>query len=123
MKLVEAAAAGGGKATWGTEGYYFTENGTHIWGDMSKLVAAEAHKQGLLPSDEVVSVSAEEADQLRKHGFVIWGANSRGSAIRARKLLGWSPKGKSIEAEIPELMKEEARSLGLTQGHAAKVAG
>ena len=123
LKLVEAAVAGGGKATWGAEGYYFTENGTHVWGDISKLVATEAHKQGLLPSDEVVSVSAEEADQLRKHGFVLWGANSRGSAIRARKLLGWSPKGKSIEGEIPELVKEEARSLGLTQGHAAQVAG
>ena len=123
VKLIEAAVAGGGKATWGTEGYYFTENGTHVWGEMSKVVATEAHKQGLIPSDEVSSVSSEEAGRLRAGGFLLWGANSRGTAIRARKLLGWSPKGKSIEAETPQLVTEEARGLGLTQGHAAQVAG
>ena len=100
-----------------------TEHGTHVWGEVSKAVASEAHKQGLIPSDEVSSVSSEEAGRLREYGFVLWGANSRGTAIRARKLLGWSTKGKSMEAEIPELMKEEARSLGLTHGHAAEVAG
>lgn len=123
VKLLEAAAAGGGKATWGTEGYYLTENGTHAWGNMSELVATEAHKQSLIPSNEVVSVSAEEADRLRPHGSLLWGANSRGTAIRARKLLGWSPVGNSIEDELPQLVGEEARSLGLTQGHAAQVVG
>ena len=123
MKLVEAAIAGGGKASWGPEGYYLTENGTHIWGDMSRAVAAEAHKQGLIPSDEVANLSPEEIGQLREYGFILWGANSRGSAIRARKLLDWAPSGKSIETEIPELVADEARSLGLTSGHAAQVAG
>ena len=123
MKLVEVAVAGGGTATWGAEGYYLTENGTHVWGNMSKLVTSEAHKQGLIPSAEVISVSPEEAGRRTEGGFVLWGANSRGSAIRARKLLGWSPKGKSIEAEIPQLVTDEAKSLGLIQGHAAGVAG
>ena len=123
LKLIEAAVSGGGKATWGKEGYYLTENGTHVWGDMSKVVATEAHKQGLIPSAEVVSLSAEEAGQLTPFGFLLWGANSRGTAIRARQLLDWSPKGKSIEAETPELVKGEAKRLGLVQGHAAQVAG
>lgn len=30
LKIVEAAAAGGGSATWGAEGYYFVENGEHV---------------------------------------------------------------------------------------------
>jgi len=123
LKLIEAAVAGGGKATWGKEGYYLTENGTLIWGDMSEVVAVEAHKQGLIPTDKVVSVSNEEVDRLRNHGSLLWGANSRGTAIRARKLLGWSPRGKSIEAETPQLVQEEGRTLGLTIGHAAQVAG
>lgn len=123
LKLIEAAVAGGGKATLGKEGYYLTENGTLIWGDMSKVVAVEAHKQGLIPTDKVVSVSNEEVDRLRNHGSLLWGANSRGTALRARKLLGWSPRGKSFEAETPQLVQEEARNLGLIIGHAAQVAG
>lgn len=115
--------AGGGTATWGKEGYYLTEDRTIVWGEISKVVTTEAHKQGFIASDEVSSVSSEKAGQLRSYGFLLWGANSRGTAIRARKLLGWSPKGKSIEEETPDLVKEEARSLGLTQGHAAQVAG
>lgn len=120
LKLVEAAVTGGGTATWGAEGYYLTENGTHVWGDMSKVIASEAYKQSLLPSAEVISLSSEEVDRLSAGGSILWGANSRGSALRARKLLGWSPKGKSIEAETPQLVTNEAKSLGLIQGHALK---
>lgn len=122
LKLVEAAASKGGKATWGNQGYYFTENGEHVWGNMSKLIAVAAKKKGLIPSDELISVSVEEADRRRKHGFLLWGANSRCKAIRARKLLGWSPT-KVIDNEISDVVEMEARSLGLTQGHAAKAAG
>jgi hypothetical protein len=32
LLLTEDAAAGGKKATWGTEGYYFAENGEHVCG-------------------------------------------------------------------------------------------
>lgn len=122
LKLVEAAIEGGGKATWGQEGYYFTENGEHYWGDLSKVVAKAAQKQGLLQSVNVAALSAQETDQLSHHGSVLWGANSRCKAIRARKLLGWSPKERSIEDEASDATAIEARSLGLTTGHAAKVA-
>lgn len=125
VKLVEAAVEGGGKATWGKEGYYFMENGEHIWGHISKAVAKAAHKQGFLPSDEVVSISGKEADDLTWWGSALWGANSRCHAIRARKLLGWSPnKGaKDFDADILEVLSAEAKSLGLVPGHAAMVAG
>ena len=49
LKLVEAAAFGGGTATWNQEGYYFTENGEHVWSDMSKLISKDAHKKGRNP--------------------------------------------------------------------------
>lgn len=123
LALVEAAAEGGGKATWGKAGYYFTENGEHIWGEISKVVASTAQQQGLISSDEVVSVSAEEADKLSGHGSALWGANSRCRAIRARKLLGWSPTEKSLIDEIPLVVESEAKKLGLIQGHATLVAG
>ena len=123
LALVEAATEGGGKATWGKAGYYFTENGEHIWGEISKVVASSAQQQGFISSDEVVSVSAEEADKLSSYGSVLWGTNSRCRAIRARKLLGWSPTEKSLIDEIPLAVESEAKKLGLIQGHAALVAG
>ena len=88
-------------------------------------MAKAAHKQGLLPSDEVVSISEKEADGLTWWGSALWGANSRCHAIRARKLLGWSPKKgtKDLDADISEVVSAEAKSLGLVPGHAAKVAG
>ncbi len=125
VKLVEAAVEGGGKATWGNEGYYFVENGEHTWGHISKAVVKAAHKQGFLSSDEVVSISEKEADDLAWWGSALWGANSRFHAIRARKLLGWSPKmgAKDLVSDISEVVSAEAKSLGLVPGHAAKVAG
>jgi len=121
LKLVEAAVQGGGKATWNQEGYYFTENGEHMWGDISKVVASAAHKQGLVPSAEVASISAEEANNLTRMGAALWGANSRCKAIRARKILGWAPKECTLNDECLDIVSSEARRLGLTTGHAAKV--
>lgn len=121
LKLVEAAVEGGGRATWGQEGYYFTENGEHFWGALSRLVAQVAQKQGLIPSADVASVSTQEANQLTPAGALLWGANSRCRALRARKILGWSPKECTIEDVTPDAVASEARSLGLTTGHGTKV--
>jgi len=123
LKLIEAAVDGGGKATWGKDGYYFTENGEHAWGDVSKAIATAFHEQGFIPADDVVAMSGDDANQLRSYGALLWGSNSRGRALRARKLLGWSPKGNAINDEIPEAVSIEAKTLGLVQGHASKVSG
>ena len=123
LKLVEDAAMRAKKATWGKEGYYFTENGDFVWGDISKQVATEAHKQGFLQTDEVVTVPDAAIDKLTPYATFMFGTNSRCKAIRARKLLGWSPKGRSMEDEIPDAVASEARRSGLVEGHAAKVAG
>ena len=125
VKLVEAAVEGGGKATWGKEGYYFVENGEFIWGNISRDVTKAAHKLGFISYDHVVSVSATEADGLAWWGSALWGANSRFRSIRARKLLEWIPeKGeKDLHDDILEVVNAEAKSLGLALSHVAKVAG
>ena len=123
LKLVEAAADGGGNATWGKHGYYFIESGEHVWGEVAKVVATAAHKQGFIPTDEVKTLPDSECNQLTPYGSLLWGANSRARAIRARKVLGWTPREKSIEDETPETVGVEAKRLGLVEGHAAKVAG
>lgn len=123
LKLVEAAVDGGKDISWGTNAYYFAENGEHIWGEVSQAVASAAQEQGFIPSDVVVEVSAEKANELSPWGGVGWGANSRGRAIRARKTLGWVPNGPSLKDEIPSIVRSEAERLGLVKGHASQVTG
>lgn len=123
LKLTEAAAAGGGNATWGDQGYYHAENGDIIWGQVAKLVAQSAKKQGFIKDDTVVSVTPDEANKLEPYGAVIWGASSRGRAYRAGKLLGWKPSHPSLEEEIPATVEVVAKKLGLVPGHAKVAAG
>ena len=123
VKLVEAAAEGGGSATWNKSGYYFAENGEHAWGQVSKAIAKSALEQGLLSSDEVATVHDHEADKMMKRGAVLWGGNARCRAVRGRGLLGWVPKIQSFDSYIPRTVTMEAKSVGLIQGHAAKVVG
>ena len=123
LKLAEFASTDDSVPTWGSEGYYFAENGELLWGDISQKVAEQAVKRGLIETNEVKSLSDDEANQLTHMGAWLWGANSRSRAIRARKLLGWEPSEKSIEAELPGLIDSEARKAGLTKGHAVSAAG
>jgi nucleoside-diphosphate-sugar epimerase len=119
--LAEAAAAGGGKATWNEDGYYFAENGEFVWKDIFRDMAKIAQKLGLLDSDDAPSLSATELAEIHPYALIIWGSNSRGKAIRARQLLGWKPHRESLGEILLSIIKEEARALGLIQGHAAKV--
>lgn len=119
--LGEAAAAGGGKATWNDDGYYFAENGSFVWKDIFHDITKIAKDKGLIDGDETPSLSPDELAKLHPHALLLWGTNSRGKAIRARKLLGWEPHGQSLKELLPEIVEGEARSLGLIQGHAAKV--
>ncbi|KAK3063982.1 hypothetical protein LTS18_011196 [Coniosporium uncinatum] len=123
MRLVEEAAAGGGKATYNEDGYYFTESAEFVWKDMAENVAKECKKQGFIKTDECESVSKDEADQIAPHGAAKWGMNSRCRAVRGYQLLGWSPESKTVAEELPDIVKSEAERLGLVTHHAAKAAG
>ncbi|KAI0837181.1 NAD(P)-binding protein [Hypoxylon sp. FL0890] len=86
---------------FGPKGYFFLENGVHKWSDVSKWVAEEATKQGLLPEPITREI---DSPQL--------GENSKSVAARARKYLGWTPKGPSLKDEIPAAVAYEAKRLG-----------
>lgn len=113
LALGEAAAAGGGKATWGDQGYYFAENGSFVWGDIQRAVAKAAFEKKLIPSPEVEPLQDDKVAELHPFGLYAWGTNSRGHAIRARKLLGWSPHRPSLLELIPHIVDVEAKDLGL----------
>lgn len=119
--LGESAAAGGGKATWNEDGYYFAENGSFVWKDVFQGIAEISKKKGLIDTEETPSLSAEELTELYPYSTFFWASNSRGKAIRARKLFGWEPHGRLLSDELPTIVEGEARALGLIKGHAAKV--
>jgi len=123
LHLVEAAATGGGNATWGKKGYYFAEDGEYVWGDIAQKIAQEAHKQGLIKSADVDSLTVDQVNEVTPSYAPRWALNSRCRAIRARKLFGWTPKGDSIEKLLPSIVKEEAKKIGVIKGHAVHAAG
>lgn len=74
---------------------------------ISQLLAQTAHRLGLIKSPLVSEIGHEEANKLSPHGGVLWGTNARQNSQRARQLLGWCPKGRSLESDIPDTVEEE----------------
>ena len=110
------------KASWNSNGYYFAQSDEFVWGDMSRLVAKIAYEKKLINSAETETVKKEDADQMTPAGAFLWGSNSRCRAIRANKLLGWTPKQKSMSDLLPEIIEDEAIKLGLAKTHAEEIA-
>lgn len=124
--LVEAALANNkalDSELWGHKGYFLAENGHHVWGEVSKQIAEIAYKQGYIQTKEVKPITVDEAKAANTFELLSGGLNSKGSAKRARKFLGWSPKGTSLKDEIPYIVDQEATLLGLKKGYAETVSG
>ncbi|KOS44563.1 hypothetical protein ACN38_g4514 [Penicillium nordicum] len=117
LLLGEAAAEGGGKATWNDGGYYLAENGSFVWGDICRAVAQAAFDQKYIKSPEVESLDGKQTTEILGMGRIAWGSNSRGHAIRARKLLGWEPKQPKLIELIPHLVALEAKDIELEGTH------
>ncbi|KAI9929800.1 hypothetical protein ASPWEDRAFT_48029 [Aspergillus wentii DTO 134E9] len=113
LALADAAAAGGGQATWNDKGYYFAENGSFVWGDIQRAVAKAAYEKKLIPSPDVETLPDAQVAELHPFGLYAWGTNSRGHAIRARKLFGWTPQKPTLLELIPDIVDIEAKGLGL----------
>ncbi|KAF1968593.1 NAD(P)-binding protein [Bimuria novae-zelandiae CBS 107.79] len=122
FRLAEAAAAGGGKADWGSEAYYFAESGALQWGHIARVVAKHLHEAGASNTDEVDVLNAEQAAEL--HPLIPWssGMNSISRASRARKVLGWEPKVVDFSDSLKEsveydLQAKQTRMEEIAQGH------
>ena len=113
LALGESAAAGGGKATWNEKGYYFAENGSFVWGEVQHAVARNAHDKGWIPTTEIDELSDQQVTELESMGLYMWGSNSRGHAIRARTLFGWTPQQPSLFEIIPNIVEIEAHAMEL----------
>lgn len=114
--LVEAAldpARRGDPELFGPAAYFFAENGVHAWGDVARWIAEEAHRQGFLeePSTRETDMAGIRAEGGGANST--WGTNSKSKATRARKHLGWNPKGRGVREEIPDIVAAEAEKLGI----------
>ncbi|KAL4876735.1 NAD(P)-binding protein [Aspergillus karnatakaensis] len=112
VKLVEKAVAGDTEGLWNQDGIYFTGSSPLSFGKISEKVAEEAKRLGLIELTAVKQLSHEEADKLSGHAAVLWGTNAQQNSQRARQLLQWEPKGKTLEDEIAETVRVEAVRLG-----------
>ena len=113
LSLLEAAVAGGGRASWNGEGYYLVENGEHRWNELAQEVMKEAHKQGFIKSAEVRILEGEKRDKLKPIGVALWNVKSRAKAIRATKLLGWKSSERSLMDEVSDIVGSEAKRIGI----------
>lgn len=124
--LVEAAIAAKPELDghlWGKEGYFFAENGHHIWGEVSKQVGKIAFEKGYIKEEDAKAANVEEIKELAGFEGLSWGLNSKGFAKRARKYLGWKPHARSLEEELPYIVDLEAERKGLKPGHALVAQG
>jgi len=78
---------------------------------MSRCIAQAAHEQKLIKSDDVKSVSSEEANQIMPHGAVLLGTNAKLKSSRARRDLRWKPSAMSLAEDIPLMVEAEAERL------------
>ncbi|KAK5992743.1 Oxidase ucsJ [Cladobotryum mycophilum] len=97
---------------FGLNAYFFAAGGVHLWSDIARQITGEVKNQGFRQDAETKNITISEVSALES-GSTSWGYNSKGVAQRAKKYLGWEPKGVPLEATIADLVKSEAKALGL----------
>ena len=81
---------------------------------MLRLACHILHKKGLVKSPEPEFLTLEESEDIQLWFKIIVGGDSRGIAVRGRKLLGWAPSMPSFEDELEKALDIDARDQGLT---------
>ncbi|KAJ5708545.1 hypothetical protein N7488_008346 [Penicillium malachiteum] len=110
--LVDAAVAGRtDDGLWGPRAYYLTENGEHVWGELSRSTAEAATKLGYLSEAIAEPIDLESAQKYAGFESLSWGMNSRGRSYRAREILGWNPSRPGLLDELLEIVQSEWISL------------
>ncbi|KIW30201.1 hypothetical protein, variant [Cladophialophora immunda] len=112
--LLVSAATAKKEGIWNQDGIYLPENGHMAFGDLTALIAKEAHRQGFIQSPTVEKViNPADGDEITPHAAILLGTNAKLVESRARRDLGWQPSGFSLEDEVADMVTREAKDLGL----------
>ena len=80
----------------GKDGIFFTENGEHTWKEVGQGIAQAGVEMGVLKSEEVKSLSLEEATERLHWHDKVWTESGFVSSVRTSadvaRSLGWKPK-------------------------------
>lgn len=113
LLLAEAAVNDGGNATWNQEGYYLAENGSYVVREMLQQACRILHQKGIVKSSEPEFLALEESKDTLLWFKIMVGGDSRGIAVRGRKLLGWVPSMPSFEDGLENALDIDLRDAGL----------
>ena len=84
------------------------------FGDLCQWITTEAHGQGLIKDSSISHViDASGADKVTAHGSILLGTNAILNFARSGKLDGWKAQYPGMGDSIAEMVKLEAKSLGL----------
>jgi hypothetical protein len=89
--------------TTGREGYYFTENGTYTWRQLSEKIGEVLYKKGIIKSPKVTSFPDDEVESnlFDIYSWLLFGSQANSKAERVRKL-GWNPYRPSLFDSVEE---------------------
>ncbi|KAL9054423.1 MAG: hypothetical protein Q9162_004145 [Coniocarpon cinnabarinum] len=109
LLLAEAAARGGGTASWNEHGYYFTvsDEADFKWGDASTALGQILRDKGVVFHATPQHFHAEQAASFHPYGAVLWGTNSMSRASRAKTELGWSPTHRAMFDALEDVVNVE----------------
>lgn len=62
-------------------------------------------------SENVKSITSEEANEVLPHGAVVLGTNAKLHSSRAKKYLGWTPSEIPLEDDIQQMVEVEVQRL------------
>ena len=85
------------------------------FGDLCQWIAEEAAVQGLIEDSKVDhTIDASGADKVTPHGSVLLGTNAIFDTARSAEVHDWDSGYRSLRETIPDLVKSEADSLGMS---------
>lgn len=111
--LAEDFLSSSKKATWNSKGYYLAENGHYILKDILQQGAKILYERQIIKTPEVKELDVEEAEKHMPYSRFMLGTDSRGHAIRGRKLLGWVPTEPSYPEILPQTLDTDLFLAGI----------
>lgn len=100
--IEQALEPNGGKAEWGEKGVYYVDAQEIVFRELVDAIGKAMFERGLIKSEEVDVVDAEQGTKIHPYSTFLWGSNMRIRATRLRGL-GWVPKQVGVVESVPDL--------------------